>query len=113
MDYPAFMDSVARLIGCLPEPPRPTQPEKLLQYWLYPSWPLWYRSKGPGAKPELVDSVLSHFPLRRSFAPHPSNVMALGFSLMQAPIGAVLPRLSGLGSGWAFKAKKHILHDNI
>lgn len=113
VDYPAFMDSVARLIGCLPEPPGPTKPERLVQYWMYPNWPIWYRMNGPGAKPELVDRVLDRFPLGKTFLPHPFNVMALGFSVMQAPISAVLPKRSGLGQGWAFKAKKHILHDNV
>jgi dimethylaniline monooxygenase (N-oxide forming) len=113
VDYPAFMDSVARLIGCLPEPPKASRPERLVQYWVYPSWPIWYRTNGPGAKPDLVDHVLDHFPLGKTFAPHPFNLMALGFSLLQAPVDAVLPARSGLGKGWAFKAKKRILHDNV
>lgn len=112
VDYPAFMDSVARLVGCLPEPPKPTEPERLIQYWLYPNWPLWYRQSGPGARPELVNRVLDAFPLKTSFDPNPFNVMALAFSLAQAPVSAVLPARSGLDRGWVFKAKKHILHGN-
>jgi len=113
VDYPAFMDSVARLVGCLPETPSPSRPERLFQYWAYPNWPIWYRANGPGAQPELVDRVLSHFPVNKTFAPHPFNVMALAFSLAQAPIDAVLPARSGLGKGWALKAKKRILHGNV
>ncbi len=113
VDYPAFMDSVAQLIGCLPEAPPPTRPERLFQYWAYPNWPLWYRSHGPGARPELVESVLARFPVHKTFAPNPFNIMAFGFSLMQAPLDALLPRRSGLGKGWSLKAKKRILHDNV
>jgi dimethylaniline monooxygenase (N-oxide forming) len=113
VDYPAFMDSVARLIGCLPETPKATEPERLAQFWVYPNWPVWYRMNGPGAKPDVVDATLGAFPLTRSFALNPFNVIALSFSLMQAPIDAVLPRRSGFHTGWAFKAKKTILHDNV
>lgn len=113
VDYPAFMDSVARLIGCLPEAPPSTRPERLMQYWLYPNWPLWYRTNGPGAKPELVERVLDHFPITKTFAPHPFNAMAVGFALMQAPLSLVMPARSGIGRGWSLKAKKTILHDNV
>lgn len=112
VDYPAFMDSVARLIGCLPRAPAPSQAERFLQYWVYPNWPLWYRMSGPGARPDVVEHVLSSFPLRSSFAPNPFNLMALAFALVQAPISAVLPRRAGLHRGWAWKAKKHVLHGN-
>ena len=112
VDYPAFMDSVARLIGCLPETPRPTQPERLVQYCVYPNWPFWYRMNGPGAKPRVVETILSAFPLAKSFAPSPINVMALAFSLMQLPIDAMMPRRSGFHRGWSLKTKKTILHDN-
>lgn len=112
VDYPAFMDSVARLIGCLPQPPMPTAPERLLQYWVYPNWPLWYRMRGPGARPDVVERVLSALPLRQSFAPNPFNLMALVFSLAQAPISAVVRPRPGLRGRWALKAKKHLLHGN-
>lgn len=112
VDYPAFMDSVARLIGCLPVRPKASAPERLLQYWVYPNWPVWYRMNGPGARPDVVETVLSSFPLRRSFRPDPFNLMALTFSLLQAPIDAVVPPRAGLGGGWMLKAKRHILHGN-
>jgi len=113
VDYPAFMDSVARLVGCLPEPPKPSELERLLQYWVYPNWPFWYRKNGPRASPELVEAIFSRLPLTKSFALDPLTLLAFVFSLAQAPIGAVMPRRSGLDANWAFKAKKHILHDNV
>lgn len=112
VDYPAFMDSVARLIGCVPTPPPASQPERVVQYWIYPNWPIWYRKDGPGARPELVERVLAAFPLRSSFRPNPFNLMALGFSALQAPLTALWPSRAGLDRRWPFKAKKHLLHDN-
>lgn len=113
VDYPSFMDSVARLIGCLPTRPGAHTPERLAQYWMYPGWPLWYRMQGPGARPELVEQVLRALPLRDSFRPDPFNVMALGFSLLQAPIAALVRPRPGFGRGWSVaKAKRHILHGN-
>lgn len=110
VDYFAFMDSVARLIGCLPRPP--SRPERRVQFWVYPNWPLWYRLDGPGAKPEVVESVLSALPLWRSFMPDPFNMMALGFSLMQTPLTALTRPRAGLRGLWPFKAKRHLLHGN-
>ncbi|MCX4240255.1 flavin-containing monooxygenase [Paraliomyxa miuraensis] len=112
VDYPAFMDSVARLIGCLPAAPKPPAFERLVQYWVYPNWPLWYRMHGPGARPDVVEAVLSSLPLRTSYAPNPFNLMALAFSLMQLPVDTVRRPRAGLRGTWAFKAKKHILHGN-
>ena len=112
VDYPAFMDSVARLIGCTPAVPPLSSPERLAQYWLYPNWPIWYRKDGPGARSELVERVLSTFPLRTSFGLNPFNLMALGFSALQAPVEALWSPRPGLDRRWAFKAKKHLLHDS-
>ena len=112
VDYPAFMDSVARLIGCLPKAPRRSALERRIQYWVYPNWPIWYRQRGPGARPGLVEATLAAFPLRTTFRPHPFNLAALAFSAMQAPIDALTPRRSGLGRGWSLRAKRTLLHDN-
>lgn len=111
VDYPAFMDSVARAIGCLPARPGLTSPERLSQWWVYPSWPIWYRMQGPGARPEVVEQVLAALPLRESFAINPFNAMALGFAALQAPLNLLRPR-AGLGRGWSLKAKRHLLHGN-
>ncbi|MCA9635180.1 MAG: NAD(P)-binding domain-containing protein [Myxococcales bacterium] len=112
VDYPAFMDSVARLIGCLPKAPPRSALERRIQFWVYPNWPIWYRQRGPGARPELVEATLAAFPLRTSFRPHPFNLAALAFSAMQAPIDALTPQRSGLGRGWWLRAKRTLLHDN-
>lgn len=110
VDYPAFMDSVARLVGCLPR--RPSTPERLLQYWVYPNWPLWYRKDGPGARPEVVEEVLAGLPVRTTYGANLFNVMALAFSLAQAPIEAARRPRAGLRGRWALKAKRHLLHGN-
>ncbi|MEZ4451259.1 MAG: hypothetical protein R3B09_17400 [Nannocystaceae bacterium] len=112
VDYPAFMDSIARMIGCLPVAPPITAPERRIQYWVYPNWPIWYRQRGPGACPARVESVLAAFPLRTSFRPHLFNLAALAFSAMQAPIEALAPRRRGLAPRWPLRAKRTLLHES-
>jgi dimethylaniline monooxygenase (N-oxide forming) len=112
VDYPAFMDSVARLVGCLPESPSLFRLQRLVQYWMYPNWPVWYRKDGPGAQPRLVGEVLDKFPLGTSYLPNPFILIALTFSFMQAPIGWLFPPRPGIEGRWAWKAKKHLLHGN-
>ncbi|HMV65265.1 MAG TPA: NAD(P)/FAD-dependent oxidoreductase [Myxococcota bacterium] len=110
VDYFAFMDSVARLIGCLPDPP--SRAALRVKYWMYPNWPVWYRLNGPGARPDVVERVMDALPLGRAYLPNPFILLALGFSLMQPPIDALIRPRAGLVGHWAFKAKKFLLHDN-
>ncbi|OAA60598.1 hypothetical protein SPI_05722 [Niveomyces insectorum RCEF 264] len=35
----------------------------LIKWWLYPQWPVWYRQRGPGANPTLLQGVLNRVPL--------------------------------------------------
>jgi len=64
VDYPAFMDTVAQLIGCKPDVPTwYLRPYYFFQYWSYPMWSYWFRTKGPGAKPEVLKEVLERFPI--------------------------------------------------
>lgn len=60
VDYPSYMDSVAKLIGC--KPSAPWNPLRFAQYYTYPLWCYWYRSVGPHAKPEVLRDVLDRFP---------------------------------------------------
>jgi dimethylaniline monooxygenase (N-oxide forming) len=112
VDYFAFMDSVARLVGCLPEAPPISQPARRIQYWMYPNWPVWYRLSGTGAKPEVVERLMSALPLGRAYLPNPFIGMALLLSLVQPPIDAVTKPEPGVKGRWAMKAKKYILHGN-
>ena len=112
VDYFAFMDSVARLVGCLPDPPSWSTPARRIQYWMYPNWPVWYRMNGPGARPDVVERLLAALPLGRAYLPNPFIGLALAFSLMQLPIDAVTKPTAGLTGRWALKAKKHLLHGN-
>lgn len=110
VDYFAFMDSVARLVGCQPEPP--SHPLRRVQYWMYPNWPVWYRLNGPGARPEVVEQVMAALPLGRAYLPNPFILMALGFSLMQLPIEALWRPGAGVKGRWAWKSKQRLLHGN-
>lgn len=112
VDYPAFIDSIATLIGCMPNPPPVTQPAKLIKYWMYPNWSFWYRQNGPGATPEILDRVLDSVPLERSFRPDRFIAMTLLFSLMQLPVNRLVPRRRGLERGWMLKSKRLVLHGN-
>tara|TARA_Y100000385_G_scaffold285964_1_gene346926 strand:- start:4163 stop:5836 length:1674 start_codon:yes stop_codon:yes gene_type:complete len=112
VDYPAFIDSVSKLIGCHPNTPKVTEPKKLLKYWIYPNWSFWYRQNGPGATPKVLEGVLAKFPLRKSFALDPFIILAFLFSMIQLPIGAIIGRRPGMQGLWAFKSKKHLLHNN-
>jgi dimethylaniline monooxygenase (N-oxide forming) len=112
VDYPAFMDAVAKLTGCMPRSPSITAPSKLIKYWIYPNWPVWYRQRGRGAKPEVLDNMLDSLPLKTSYRPDPFILLALVFSILQWPVNLLLPKKAGLGRGWLFKSKKHLLHGN-
>lgn len=59
VDYHAFMMSVARLIECTPHMPR--DPLQMVKHWTFPLWPCFFRMRGPGAKPEACEEVLSKF----------------------------------------------------
>lgn len=112
VDYFAFMDSLSKQIGCYPEPPAWSKLARRLQWWMYPSWPIWYRLVGPGARPELVEKVMTALPLGPAYLPNPFILLAFVFSLMQPPIDAILKPRPGLEGHWAWKAKKFLLHGN-
>jgi hypothetical protein len=79
---------------------------------MYPNWPVWYRLSGTGAKPEVVERLMSALPLGRAYLPNPFIGMALLLSLVQPPIDAVTKPEPGVKGRWAMKAKKYILHGN-
>ncbi|KAJ8610363.1 hypothetical protein CTAYLR_003861 [Chrysophaeum taylorii] len=108
VDYFSFMESVAGLVGC--EPKRPSiflQPRTFIKYWIYPNWAYWYRTRGPGKDPSVVDDVLARFPLKQGLSasngtgvpvlgwPFPT-VLAVLFALVQKPFNFACLVLSAL-----------------
>jgi dimethylaniline monooxygenase (N-oxide forming) len=122
VDLPSFMESIASLIGCLPESPPIWRLERWGQYWLYPSWPCWYRQRGPGAQPEVLEQVLKSMPLSKYFDPDPPTLLGIPMAIATYS-SSVFIRCIPLVSGWYrkaglwrglffFRPRKHILHGN-
>ncbi|KAI9010602.1 hypothetical protein DFJ74DRAFT_772212 [Hyaloraphidium curvatum] len=112
VDYPSFMESVAKLVGCAPETPKLSQPGRLFKFFCYPGWPVWYRANGPGARPDVVDRVMNGFPVHSSFLPDPFILMALGFAALQKVLDLFLPKGAGFEGWWGWRPKRHLLHGN-
>ena len=124
VDLPAFLESIATIIGCLPKPPSIWNLERFGQYWLYPTWPCWYRQHGPGAKPEVLDQVLKAMPLTRSFDIDPLTILGIpvavinysfSFIVRCVPLVSYWYRKAGLGSAELYvlyRPRKHVLHGN-
>ncbi|MCA9552290.1 MAG: NAD(P)-binding domain-containing protein [Myxococcales bacterium] len=114
VDYPAFMDSVADLVGCRPRMPNPLlEPKRFLQFWTYPNWPCWYRKDGVGRDPRALDAALASAGVDvGAMIP----LVSLHFLLwaVTAPLVA-LDRLVGggrgdrLGPGWLVRRPKRTL----
>uniref|UniRef100_A0A6T8PNM8 Uncharacterized protein n=1 Tax=Hemiselmis andersenii TaxID=464988 RepID=A0A6T8PNM8_HEMAN len=109
VDYPAFMHAVARLIGCNPVCPSIFQPTRLVQYLTFPMWPIWFRSQGPGARPGLLDEVLSKFSATEGIHPTVWRPWAKGHVvarfnwlawLVQKPVSVVFFALDIVTFGW-------------
>jgi dimethylaniline monooxygenase (N-oxide forming) len=127
VDYNAFLESVARRIGCEPRLPlscllafkvhmivvllvalRTCTPAimlhlsarvalilylaslaglfvphngMLMKWWFYPHWSMWYRQRGPGAHPALLEDVLDRVNLWRSTAITSGFVMLVCWSV--------------------------------
>jgi len=59
VDYPSFMASLAKLVGCEPDMPSPFNFSLFARYWTFADWPVWYRQRGPGANPEALKQLMS------------------------------------------------------
>lgn len=122
MDYPAFTDSVAGLIGCRPKVPPIWHFERFLQYWIYPTWPCWFRKNGPGANPKVVDEILDSLPLDSSLTPDPLLVLSIPVAistgilknlLASLPLAGSYFRLPGQTFAWRWiKPRVNILSGN-
>merc|ERR1712032_15737 len=69
VDYPAFMLSVSRLVGC--EPAVPDTVSGMVKYWTFPLWSCFFRTQGVGAKPGTCEVVLNKFGTFDGVAPMP------------------------------------------
>jgi dimethylaniline monooxygenase (N-oxide forming) len=122
VDLPAFMESMAAIIGCTPTCPSIFNLERFGQYWLYPSWSFFYRQHGPGAKAEVLEQVMKELPLSEYFEIDgltmlglPMAVGNLLFSLLIRciPLVSEWYRTAGLKTGYLFLLpRKHVLHGN-
>lgn len=121
VDYPAFMDSVAKLIGCMPAMPNPfLRPRLFLKYWIYPCWACWYRKDGIGKNREALRDFLR--PISYSFGPSiPLVIIQLLLILFSLPLYVFYKIIKSfglipaekLGFGWMWgQPKIQILHGN-
>jgi dimethylaniline monooxygenase (N-oxide forming) len=173
VDYAAFLESVARRVGCEPQLPasctivfnlhmlsvvlivlRHLAPSHLgnislwyplllwvattsgfvflydgllVKWWLFPQWPVWYRQRGPGAKPIVLQTVLRRVPLWKSTAITPGFILLLLWSIPTFYIQRLLSlflflphiALTALGLrfreawGGLLRPKMVVLHSNI
>ncbi|MEL7145518.1 MAG: hypothetical protein AAFO69_04050, partial [Bacteroidota bacterium] len=67
VDYPAFMESLAKLIGCKPKAPSIFNVPMYFKYWVYPNWSFWYRKNGPQSNPQALKAALDKVPMSKSF----------------------------------------------
>ncbi len=68
VDYPAYIESIAAIIGCRPKAPSIwSKPSLFFRYWVYPNWPCWYRQNGPNANPAVLNNMMDMVPLKSSF----------------------------------------------
>jgi hypothetical protein len=81
VDFPSFMTSMGRLIGCEPRPPPIWRFNRYIQYYTFPFWPVFYRQRGLGAKPELVEQVLSKFETWDGHGPKDHSAVRLSYYL--------------------------------
>lgn len=173
VDYAAFLESVARRVGCEPRLPAsciivfnlhmlsvilialrylaPSHLETismwylltvwlsttasffilhdglLIKWWLYPQWPVWYRQRGPEAKPVALETVLKRVPLWTSTAYTTGFILLLLWSVPTFYIQRFLSlflfiphvALAALGIrfreawGGLLRPKMVVLHSNV
>jgi dimethylaniline monooxygenase (N-oxide forming) len=69
MDYPSFMTSMSELIGCEPVRPSIFNPKRLFQFYTFPMWPAYYRTRGPAARPEIIERDLQNHGMFEAIGP--------------------------------------------
>jgi len=69
VDYPSFMESMAKLVGCEVRRPSIFNLKRFVQYYTFPTYPAWYRTQGPGARPELIERDLQNHTMFEAIGP--------------------------------------------
>lgn len=97
----------------------------LIKWWFFPHWPIWYRQRGPGADPELFNSVMSRVSIWRDTKISKGFVLLVFWSWWTyyaqrllsffVYVPHVLSKVSGVRFPRAFGAfwvpKIYVLHD--
>ena len=112
VDYPAFMLSVSRLVGC--EPVVPQDVSGIVKYWTFPLWSCFFRTQGIGAKPETCEAVLNKFGTFDGVAPMPLAAVQVILTLFTPVLNfcsSVFEKLfekqrEGLPAGYKFRSSK-------
>lgn len=117
VDYPSYMDSMARWLGCEPKVPW-FRPALFVKYLLYPMWPCWYRLDGVGANREATMTQLDKVPLSKYKFLNPDIILVTPLYLVSKLLAILTypfsPK-SGLDSGYLWmwiRPKHYILHGN-
>jgi len=120
VDYPSFMTSMAKLIGCEPVRPSIFNLKRWIQFYTFPVWPCFYRTQGPGARPEVLDFCLNQHSTFESLPPGGTIIGGLTawrralFQVMFVnplfyAITMILGGREDLGTGWyRMKSKRYI-----
>lgn len=120
VDYPSFMTSMAKLIGCEPVRPSIFNFKRFVQYYTFPVWPAFYRTQGPGARPEMLDYCLNQHGTFEALVPGGQPIgglLAWRRALFQVmfvnPLFYAITMLTGkrddLGFGWySMKSKRYV-----
>ncbi|GLA66044.1 hypothetical protein AtubIFM55763_003210 [Aspergillus tubingensis] len=96
----------------------------LIKWWLYPHWGVWYRYRGPGANPSVLNALLTRLSLRNSIALDPLFITYLIWFVLSTYIQRLLliflfvpsALLSAMGVrfpeawGGLFRPKRFVLH---
>jgi len=118
VDYPSFMTAMSELIGCQPRRPSIFNVKGIIQYYTFPMWPAWYRTRGPAARPEIIYEELSRHGMLDGIGPKALTGLygsvVVRDALYQAFIGNPLFYIfsffgtfgKNLGGGWYWAKSK-------
>mmetsp|Transcript_25930 Transcript_25930/g.54785 ORF Transcript_25930/g.54785 Transcript_25930/m.54785 type:complete len:577 (-) Transcript_25930:163-1893(-) len=113
VDYPSFMLSVARLIGCEPRRPSIFNLRRFIKYYTFPLWPMFYRTHGPGARPEILGHVLDQHGTFEAISPRGTWKRALFQVAFLNPVFYLFSffgtKAQNMGYGWYWAKSKRFV----